>query len=645
MRRLGLLLLCTAACSAERIDAVTPFERGGGPNGHFQMEALDRGLVAVEVPGGVYVGWRMFGYEYDPNAQAIIAYTVYRDGHRIAQVTDSTNYLDPAGRSGSSYSVRPVLAGVEGADSGQVSVWPENYLRIPLDIPPAGVTPGAPTCDPPSEGYTYDVGDGSVGDLDGDGRYELVLKWDPQNLKDNAVSGCTGNVYLDAYEIDGAQGRLWRIDLGPNIRAGAHYTQFLVYDFDGDGKAEVVMKTAPGTRDGKGALLHTGPAATDDDAADYRSVGNASGTTGYILTGPEYLTVFDGATGAELATANFEPARGELASWGDGYGNRADIFTASAGFVSDLGSGKAASGRPSILMARGGFGRAAVAAWTWRDGRLDMLWKADSDAGTAFAMQGAHSLAVADVDGDGAQEIIFGGTTIGSDGSAMCSTSGGPGHALQVGDFVPSRPGLEVFMTHQGNDTPSFDLRDARTCAVLLAGPVVADGARRGLAEDVSGTSEGAELWADSSGGVRSATTGLVVDENAKPPMNFLIYWEAGNQRALEDGIAITRYGGEVLQSCQSCASIDGPRATPVLTADLLGDWREEIIWREIGNAALRIYTTTQLTQRRLYTFMHEPQYRMQVSAEQTGFNQPPHLGFDFGDGMILPPKPDIQVR
>jgi len=644
---LASLLLCLA-CSSQPLDAVTPFGKnvGGTQSGHYQMEALTRGVVAVKVDGGVYVGWRMFGYEYDPQNPGNVSYNLYRDGDRIARITDSTNYRDKDGTAGSVYSVRAVVAGVEGADSGNASVWAENYLRIPLDVPPAGVTPGAPTCESPSEGYTYDANDGSVGDLDGDGEYEIVLKWMPTNAKDNAQSGCTGNVYLDAYKLSGK--RLWRIDLGVNIRAGAHYTQFLVYDFDGDGKAEVALKTAPGTKDGSGAFLHTGPAASDDDSADYRSVANASGMTGYILTGPEYLTVFAGATGAELGTVNFDVPRGDVSSWGDDYGNRVDLFLASVGFVSDSGAGKSASGRPSLLMARGYANRTTMTAWNWRAGQLVEIWKTDSaesDAGAMLPGQGAHSMAVADVDGDGAQEIIFGAATLNSDGTPRCSTNYGHGDALHVGDLVPSRPGLEIFMPHESSASPIFDVRAAENCTVIAAGPVLASNTARGVADDVSPLYDGAEAWTNNSGGVVSATTGAVVDSKTTPSMNFLIYWDADESRELEDGTAITKFGGGTLQSCSTCASNNGSKATPVLTADLLGDWREEIIWRETGNAALCIYTTTDATARRLFTLMHDPQYRMQVSSEQTGYNQPPHTSFHIGAGMTDPPKPNIYVK
>lgn len=643
-------LLVGVACSSQHLDVVTPFDPNvGGNDGHFQMEALTRGVVAVKVKNGVYVGWRMFGYEYDPQNPGNISYNVYRDGAEIASVMNSTNYLDPAGLIGSVYSVRAVVGGVEKEDSGNSTVWAQNYLRIPLSVPLTGTTPALPTCESQRESYSYSANDGSVGDLDGDHDYEIVLKWDPSNQKDNSQSGCTGNVLVDAYQLDGTQ--MWRIDLGVNIRAGAHYTQFLVYDFDGDGKAEVVMKTAPGTRDGTGAVLHTGPAATDDQTADYRTIDNAPGKTGYILTGPEYLTVFDGTTGAELATVNFDVPRGDLLSWGDSYGNRVDLFLASAGFVSDSGKGKSASGRPSILMARGYDERTTITAWNWRDGQLSEIWKADSDDPSGnwanLAGKGAVSMAMADVDGDNVQEIVFGSATIDSDGTLKCTTDYGGGRALHVGDLVPSNAGLEVFMPHNSDPDPTYDVHDASTCEIISMGPLLASGTgtMRGVSDDVSPKWPGAEAWTDNSGGVASATTGAIVDVNKVLPINFLLYWDADESRELEDGTLISKYDGTPLQSCSPCAANNSTKNTPVLTADLLGDWREEIIWREADSSALRIYTTTNITTRRLFTLMHDPQYRMQVTSEQTGFNQPPHTSFHIGNGMVDPPKPNIYLK
>jgi hypothetical protein len=605
------------------------------------MEDLDRGLVVVRDGDANYVGWRMLGYEYDAAKPERITYNVYRDSELLTTVSDSTNYRDEGAAADAEYAVSVVIDGTECTPSPAVSAWAKAYLSIPLEPPPGGT-------EADGSSYSYDTGtverssgsitDGSPGDLDGDGQYEIVVKWDPSNAQDNSKAGYTGPVYLDAYHLDGTL--LWRMNLGPNVRAGAHYTQFLVYDLDGDGKAEVAFKTAPGVKDGTGTYLNLGPAADDDDSKDYRN------SDGYVLDGPEYLTVFDGETGRELATVNYEAPRGKVSDWGDDYGNRVDRFLASVGFVSDMGGSGAGSGRPALLMARGYYTRATVSAWTWRDGELSKIWMADSDSSGsgALAGQGAHSMVVADVDGDNAQEIIYGAGMIQSDGSFGCATGLNHGDALHATDLIPSRPGLEVFMPHEDKAKPWWDLRDAATCEILQQSTSSGEDNGRGVADDVLADNPGAEFWSASDGAVRSATDGKTVG-GSKPSINFLIWWDADELRELEDGTQITKGDGTRLFTCNECMSNNYTKATPTLTADLFGDWREEIIWRTPDSKELRIFTTTAVTKRRLYTLMHDPQYRMQVSSEQAAYNQPPHTGFFLGDGMTAPLAPDIYVK
>ncbi len=588
------------------------------PDGFYQMEDLDRGLVAVKVTGGVYLSWRMQGYEYDAENPERVSYDVYRDGTLLAHVSNSTNYLDATGTASSSYTVRAILGDYEGEPSGEVKAWASNYLRIPIQKP----------------SDIYSANDASPGDVDGDGQYEIILKWDPNNSKDNSQSGVTGNVYLDCLKLDGT--RLWRVDLGPNIRAGAHYTQFVVQDFDGDGKAELAVKTAPGTKDGTGAFLSKGPASNDDDGAVYRNSG------GYILTGPEYLTVFSGATGAELATVNFDVPRGTVSAWGDSYGNRVDRFLATAAYLDDTGI-------PSFIMARGYYTRSTLTAWNFRDGQLKQLWKFDSNqtpkdaAGHPYTGQGSHSMAVANVDDDPGQEVMYGAMAVDDDGAGLCSTGYGHGDAEHVSDLVPSRPGLEFFMCHEDKVHPAYHLRDARTCQILQQGPVNGTDTGRCVADDILASNDGAEMWTTSTDGLISSANNQKLDDRPGP-VNFVIYWDGDETRELEDGTSITKYDGGTLQTCDVCASNNSTKATPTLTADLLGDWREEVIWREADNSALRLYTTTALTERRLFTLMHDPQYRMQVSGEQTAYNQPPHVGFHIGHGMVTPAAPDIHL-
>lgn len=587
----------------------------GGPSadGFYQMEDLNRGVVAVQTQGGVYVGWRMMGYEYVAGDPGAVTYNLYRDGMLVANVTDSTNYLDTGGSASSVYTVAPVFAAGEGALSEPVTPWSQNYLSVPLESISG-----------------HHANDGSAADLDGDGDLELVLKWEANNSQDNSNSGVTDDVYLDGLELDGT--RLWRINLGPNIRAGAHYTQFIVYDLDGDGMAELTVKTAPGTRDGLGNYLSQGPAANDDDSAIYRN------SDGYVLSGPEYLTVFDGVTGAELATVNFEVGRGTVSAWGDSYGNRVDRFLATAAHLDD-------TGMASVVMARGYYTRTTLTAWNFRDGQLTKYWQFDSDqAGNSWTGQGSHSLSVANVDDDLGQEIIYGAMTVDDDGTGKCNTALNHGDALHVSDFVLSHPGLEVFMPHEYEARPTYSLRDAATCEVLQEGPLSDADVGRGVAGDVLPSNPGAEMWASSGVPFMSASSGQTLSGSPNS-INFLIWWDADESRELEDGTSVQKFGGGTLLSCSSCASNNGTKSTPVLVADLMGDWREEVIWRESNNSALRIYTTTDVTARRIYTLMHDPQYRVAISWQNVAYNQPPHPSFHIGDGMADPPEPNIHVK
>lgn len=577
-------------------------------------------MVAVKVSGGVYVGWRMFGYEYDKTASNV-AYDLYRDGEKLATVTDSTNYLDKDGTAQSSYSVRAVLKGAECAPSAAAKPWAQEYLTIPLSPPETG-----------PNGGTYNANDASVGDLDGDGQLDIVLKWDPSNAKDNSQAGTTDDVFVDGYTLAGK--RLFRIDLGPNIRAGAHYTQMSVYDFDGDGKAEIAVKTAPGTKDGTGKLLSNGPAAADDDSKDYRN------GDGYILSGPEYLTVFEGATGKELATVEYPVPRGTVSSWGDSYGNRVDRFNGGVAFVSDMGAGKAASGRPSIIQGRGYYTRLTVSAYNFRDGKLTKNWVYDSKTSLNPDGAGAHSEMAIDADGDGAQEVVTGAATISSDGMLQCQTNLGHGDAIHVGELIVGKPPA-VFTVHEGMG--GYDVHDVKTCSTYVK-VTGGDDNGRGVADYVQASNtKAASFWSATAPDRYSADDGRSLGKKSGST-NFLIYWDADELRELEDGTGITKVDGGTLLSCSACASNNGTKSTPTLTADLFGDWREEIVWRQSDNKALRIYTTTAVTKRRIYTLMHDPTYRAQVAFENSAYNQPPHVGFHIGAGMADPPKPDMRV-
>ncbi|UOQ51200.1 hypothetical protein MUN80_15670 [Hymenobacter cellulosivorans] len=444
-----------------------------------QAERLGRGVVAVAQPDGrIFVSWRLLAS--DP---ASVRFTLYRhlgNGQKekvTGQATSRTNWVDNLGPTGKA--PRPVAYSVEVAGTKETkpstaAVWAQSVLRIPLQQPAGGtVSSGSEV-----SSYTYSANDASVADLDGDGQYEIVLKWEPSNARDNGSAGITGPVLLDAYTLAGTQ--LWRINLGCNIRAGAHYTQFMVYDLDGDGKAEVACKTADGTLDGQGKTI-------GDAGKDYRTLtvptdGEAVATArdskfGRILAGPEYLTVFNGQTGAALATTAYVPGRAPLDGWGgiggnggnDRYGNRADRFLAAVAYLDGQ--------RPSLVMCRGYYGRTVLAAWDWRGGQLTQRWLFDSrDDKNPFSGMGNHGLSVNDVDADGRDEIVYGAMVVDDDGRGLFSTGLRHGDALHVSDLDPVTPGLEAWGVHENEDKvpghengPGAALYAAGTGTLLLA--------------------------------------------------------------------------------------------------------------------------------------------------------------------------------
>ena len=576
------------------------------PAGAWQAERLDRGVISVRSGGGNLVQWRLLGT--DPRD---VAFHVYRDGTRItsAPVTSTTSHLDAGASSSARYTVRAVVDGAEQAASAASLTFADGYLDVPISKP----------------GSDYTANDASVGDLDGDGDLDLVLKWDPTNAKDNSQSGVTGNVYLDGYRLDGT--RLWRIDLGRNIRAGAHYTQFQVYDFDGDGGAEVAVKTADGTRSGTGQVI-------GDANADYRS------SSGYVLSGPEYFTVFEGTDGRIGATTSYVPPRGTVSSWGDSYGNRVDRFLAGTAYLDGT--------RPSIVMARGYYTRAVVVAWDYRGGVLTRRWTFDSNSSSSgnasVAGQGNHSLAIADVDSDGRQEILYGAAAIDDDGRFLWSNGTGHGDAGHVGDLIPGRPGLEYYKVTEDTSQPNSWMADARTGQILWRTGSGNDNGR-GVSDDVWAGSPGAESWSSSDSHLRS-TSGQEIGRKPSSA-NFLAWWDGDPGRELLDQTRIDKYGtgGDTrLLTASGVHSNNGTKATPSLSGDLLGDWREEVIWPTSDDSALRIYATPVPTSLRLPTLLHDQTYRVAIAWQNTAYNQPPHTGFFLGDGFTPPAWPVVDT-
>ena len=600
------------------------------------MEHLDRGVVAIPDSSKTFISWRLLATDPDD-----IAFNVYKQSPRgplklnAVPIKNVTWFLDETGSPSAqrTYLVKSLLKGKEVDTSSPFTIEAGNnkpYLSIPLQTPP---------------GYTPN--DGSVGDLDGDGTYEIVVHMTSRG-RDNSHAGITDPPIFHAYELDGTL--LWRINLGKNIREGAHYTQFMVYDLDADGKAEIAMKTADGTIDGEGNVI-------GDSTKDYRN------KDGYILSGPEYLTVFDGLTGKALATTRYIPARHpetetptteELKKvWGDGYGNRMDRFLACVAYL----DGKT----PSLIMARGYYTRTVLAAWNFKEGQLSHVWTFDSDdpahpENRPYRGQGNHNLSVADVDGDGKDEIIYGAMALDDNGKGLHTTGFGHGDALHVSDLDPSRPGLEAFDIQERFGDAGVHFRDAHTGEVLWKKPSIkagedGEGPGRGLSLDVDPRYPGFESWAAGAGitGMFDVKGNKIADKT--PAVNMGIYWDGDELSEILNGTFIGKWDylnqttNKLLDAREyGCASNNGTKQNPVLSADILGDWREEMIVRSADNKELRIFSTTIPTNRRFYTFMHDPQYRLSIAWQNVAYNQPPHTSFYIGPGMKDPPKPGIKT-
>ena len=591
-----------------------------------QMEYLDRGLVAVQTTSGVFVSWRYLATD-DPK----VSFNLYRDGKikvNATPLTSTTNTIDTQGNTDFTYSVRTVLNGVEVDTSESVTPWANIYKTIQLNRPASGKNT--------SGGYHYSPGDCSVGDLDGDGQYELIVKWDPSNAKDNSQSGYTGNVYLDAYELTGKF--LWRIDLGVNIRAGAHYTQYMVYDFDGDGMAEVACKTAPGTKDGTGANVLMN---SDSPSIDYRN------SSGYILSGPEYLTVFSGKTGANINTIAYNPLRGVVsnATWGDSYGNRVDRFMACVAYLDGI--------HPSLVMCRGYYTRTTLAAYDLTNGKLVQRWFYDSGttSGVGAYGQGNHNLSVADVDNDGNDEIIYGASAINDDGKLMYRTGLGHGDAMHLCDLDPDIDGLEVWEVHEDASAAyGYELHNAATGKILWGTKTGGDNGR-GCSADIDETKRGHEMWSSSGSNVYTCKGDSL--SSSKPSVNFRIYWDGDLLDELLDGTKLDKWSSTTksagrlftLYKYGNAQSINGTKATPCLSADILGDWREEIfMMNSLDSSQIQLFTTTIPSSYRIPTLMHDPVYRLGVAWENNCYNQPPHLGYWLGRGLDSIPTPNVYL-
>ena len=576
---------------------------GVGGNGKAIMEYLDRGIYAVKNGNGMFVSWR---YNADDSDDA--EFRLYRDDKLVytSKKGDPTCYQDNGGSAISKYRVDCIEGGKITSSQNCKHTSGSNYFDIKLNRP----------------GSQYSPNDCTVGDVDGDGQYEIFLKWDPSNQKDNSQKGKTDKVYIDCYTLEGKQ--LWRVDLGQNIRAGQHYTQLCVADFDCDGKAELITKTADGTKDGTGKTIGDGS----------KSYANGDG---YILSGPEYLSLFDGQTGKCLDTIDFPVPRGKVSDWGDNYGNRVDRMNGGIAYLDGE--------HPSAIYGRGYYTRLTWSAIDVRNGKLVKRWVYDSgNKGGAYG-NGNHNVMAADCDNDGKQEVFTGSACIDDNGKLLWSSGDKHGDAMHVGDLIPDHEGLEVFECHESSPY-------GETCYDAATGKKLfhINGSKdtgRCVAENVWAGNKGAEFWGAADNNVYDKSGKKIA--GSKPAQNFLIYWDGDLEREILDGTKITKMTGagtyKNIFTASGCGSNNGTKNNPSLTVDLFGDWREELILRTDDNSKLRVYCTTDTTKVRLTTLMHDMQYRAQNACEQSCYNQPPHTSYYLASDAELPARPKILLN
>ncbi len=619
-----------------------------------QMEKLDRGLIAFPTSSGkCFVSWRLLGT--DDN---YTTFELLKNGTSLKKDIYAATSLTATGKAGDKFQIVTLQNGVPVDTTAEVEPWAQAYLNIPLNRPAK------------ENGKAYFPNDCSVGDVDGDGQYEIFLKWDPENSKDNSNTGSSNPVIIDCYKLDGTQ--LWRVNLGINIRAGAHYTQFMVYDFDGDGKAEMICKTAPGSKDGSGEYVSY--VADDETILGTSNTVDLRDGNGRILKGAEYLTVFEGATGKAIHTTWYNPNRAgnfnqinehpAKSFWNDNYGNRADRHLACVAYLD--GPDK----NPSAVMCRGYYTRAYLWAVDFDGSKLKHKWlhasvnrntvehydanwnKATntyssntSGVGNYYTMfgNGNHNISVGDVDGDGCDEVIWGSGAVDHDGSLLYAIGFGHGDAIHMGDLDPDRPGYEVMDVHE-EEVGSYgaDIHDAQTGEVLVRKTADRD-TGRGLAADFDPDYRGAEFTYATQASTYKINGSFIYDSN--PGMNFRIFWDNDEYEELLNDVTISKWSAgtvktlglgfnrNALSGFGNPASCNGTKATPCLTADLFGDWREEVIyWSRNDSASINIYSTAYETNYRVPTLMHDHLYRMGVAWENVAYNQPPHLGYFLPD-------------
>lgn len=604
-----------------------------GANAQRFTDKLDRGLVAVKTTKGVYCSWRIQADEYYD-----VKYNLYRDGTRVnAEPLDVSNFTDASGSESSQYTVKAVLNGVEQQASKAATVFKSNYKEIKIKHDA-------------SLKATYEPNDACCADVDGDGEVEILMKFNNKEEGEQlypkngpTINGVATKEYsmLACLKQDGTV--LWWVNCGPNMGDFQNNEQNIVgYDWDMDGKAEVVMRLE------EGSTVHMADGTTYTIGANgkngsswtnYREPKASGSVEWFTHYGKEFLWYCEGATGKPYQCIEFPLKRledGETdlkAAWGDGYGHRSSKYFFGAPYL----DGK----HPSIFLGRGIYTRHKFIAYDVdpKTHDLKVRWKwTNNQPGSPWYGQGYHNYIVADVDWDGRDEIVWGSMVIDDNGMGLSTTGLGHGDAQHIGDFNPYIHGQEMFACNE--DNPSNNYRDATTSKIYYRKTDTNDDGRC-LAGNFYNDFPGAVGHSAHDTPISTVTNEHVSTNTNGLSMNFRIYWDGDLLEECFNNTEVTKPGVGTIATFLGAYSNNGTKATPCYQGDIFGDWREEVIERTADNN-IRIYTTNEPTKWRNYSLWYDHQYRNGMVWQPCGYNQPPHVSYFLGEleGITIAPPP-----
>lgn len=608
------------------------------------MDKLDRGVVAVKADNGVFVSWRVLGHEADN-----VKFNLYRDGAKLNDTPLSvSNFSDASGTTGSSYEVKTVVNGVETSTSKKVSTLPNNYIEIKIAPVPSNKDGRDISAD-------YEPNDATVADLDGDGEMEILLKL--RNTKFHSQGyplESTDFDIIQVYQMDGTL--MWWIDCGRNmVDFQSNEINIAAYDWDLDGKAECVLRAADGT------TIHfadgTKQVIGDPKVNTLPDVRNNGMTEKFTHSGAEYFLYLNGETGKPYTVMDYPLRRLEKgessldSAWGDGYGHRSSKHFFGAPYLDGR--------KPSIFLARGIYTRHKMIAYDVDPAthNLTERWSwVNNQAGSPWFGQGYHNYCVGDVDWDGRDEIVFGSMVIDDNGRGLSTTGLGHGDSQHLGDFNPYIYGQEFVACNE--DNPNNNYRDATTSKIYYRTVATSDDGRA-IAGNFSNKYPGSQFITSHDSQTLIST---VINAHLKGAtgtddvaQNFRIFWDGdlldetfNYSNGKNTAGAIYKYGVGVIYTFQGTMTNNDTKGTPCFQGDIFGDWREEIMLRADDNRSVRIYTTTIPTEHRLYTLLHDPQYRNAMVWQMNGYNQTPHVSYFVGEleGITqAPPAPTLLDR